>query len=429
MSFKRYASDDDSAGGVWRTIGGRRIFIKDGQDLASAMKESGKFSNSNRIVNGMKKLEARKNEKGTYIEDLINQYNNNIEAGKTNYKSYQSLKKEIAERRKLLKKDNEEYKLYKRAIENPDSIDPMTEWSTDWEALDKKYNQKNETEKYYSKMSEKDIVNDLEERKNRLDNDYYDEKDKEKYQKFYEEGKKYYNEKYKIKVYEGQYEKISNDIKGLDRRDAIEIINKELDSGNITQIEARKLQNELDKRDKFYYKKDDMSQKPSKVQEQIKFVSKMNGIEYDDNFAKFVENKHLDGFSGENLKKLRNENDKYNGYQEYYKKENLGKPSNYQKGDKVEFSDGYYSTIKGSIVREATDSEKKYQMNSNLKGYVVRDSYGNEHIVADVRIKSSKNEVGNNSINNTIRRKAYQKYLKEHPNSKMTFENFIKNYE
>lgn len=31
-------------GGVWRTIGGRRIFIKDGQDLASAMKESGKFS-------------------------------------------------------------------------------------------------------------------------------------------------------------------------------------------------------------------------------------------------------------------------------------------------------------------------------------------------------------------------------------------------
>ena len=30
-------------GGVWRTVGGRRIFIKDGQDLASAMKESGKF--------------------------------------------------------------------------------------------------------------------------------------------------------------------------------------------------------------------------------------------------------------------------------------------------------------------------------------------------------------------------------------------------
>ena len=34
----------DDVGGVWRTVGGRRIFIKEGQDLASAMKESGKFS-------------------------------------------------------------------------------------------------------------------------------------------------------------------------------------------------------------------------------------------------------------------------------------------------------------------------------------------------------------------------------------------------
>lgn len=30
-------------GGVWRTVGGRRIFIKDGEDLSTAMKKSGKF--------------------------------------------------------------------------------------------------------------------------------------------------------------------------------------------------------------------------------------------------------------------------------------------------------------------------------------------------------------------------------------------------
>ena len=34
---------ETGAVGVFRTIGGRHIFIKDGQDLASAMKESGKF--------------------------------------------------------------------------------------------------------------------------------------------------------------------------------------------------------------------------------------------------------------------------------------------------------------------------------------------------------------------------------------------------
>lgn len=37
----------EDIGGVWRTVGGRRIFIKDGQDLENAMKESGKFGNNN----------------------------------------------------------------------------------------------------------------------------------------------------------------------------------------------------------------------------------------------------------------------------------------------------------------------------------------------------------------------------------------------
>lgn len=36
-------ANSDNLDGVWRTIGGRRVFIKNGQDLASAMKESGKF--------------------------------------------------------------------------------------------------------------------------------------------------------------------------------------------------------------------------------------------------------------------------------------------------------------------------------------------------------------------------------------------------
>lgn len=42
--------------GVWRTVGGRRIFIKGGQDLASAMKESGKFKLSKKKENKYQKL-------------------------------------------------------------------------------------------------------------------------------------------------------------------------------------------------------------------------------------------------------------------------------------------------------------------------------------------------------------------------------------
>ncbi len=37
---------DDDIGGIWRTIGGRRVFIKTGQSLKDAMKESGKFNNN-----------------------------------------------------------------------------------------------------------------------------------------------------------------------------------------------------------------------------------------------------------------------------------------------------------------------------------------------------------------------------------------------
>lgn len=33
----------DEAGGVWRTISGRKVFISDGQSLTQAMRESGKF--------------------------------------------------------------------------------------------------------------------------------------------------------------------------------------------------------------------------------------------------------------------------------------------------------------------------------------------------------------------------------------------------
>lgn len=56
----------DDVNGVWRTVGGRRIFIKDGQDLATAMKESGKFKkNKNQKFNA---------EDEAFIKDLTEHY-------------------------------------------------------------------------------------------------------------------------------------------------------------------------------------------------------------------------------------------------------------------------------------------------------------------------------------------------------------------
>jgi len=107
-------------------------------------------------------------------------------------------------------------------------------------------------------------------------------------------------------------------------------------------------------------------------------------------------------------------------YKDYYKKENIGSPSNYKKGENIEFDNGYYGTVKGKIVREATDNDKEFKMNNNLKGYIVKDERGHEHVVADTRIKKS------NSTNNTIKEE-YLQYMREHPNVNTDIDTFEKN--
>lgn len=56
------ANNYDSSDGVWRTIGGRRVFIRNGQSLGDAMKESGKFKN-------LKNSEPKKEVKLTVAEE------------------------------------------------------------------------------------------------------------------------------------------------------------------------------------------------------------------------------------------------------------------------------------------------------------------------------------------------------------------------
>lgn len=70
---------NNDIGGVWRTVGGRKIFIKDGQDLASAMKESGKFKpkNINPIYNikaNIKTSENFQNNIDSKIQEKVVQY-------------------------------------------------------------------------------------------------------------------------------------------------------------------------------------------------------------------------------------------------------------------------------------------------------------------------------------------------------------------
>lgn len=62
----------DEKNGVWRTIGGRRIFIRRGENLTDAMKRSGKFKNQK------KEKEEKSNLKPEQLKELHNHIDNNI---------------------------------------------------------------------------------------------------------------------------------------------------------------------------------------------------------------------------------------------------------------------------------------------------------------------------------------------------------------
>ncbi len=78
----------DDSSGIWRTVGGRRIFIKDGEDLASAMKNSGKFESSKTRLDVLKHRRAL----------------NSLAVGRKDKEEIERLDKEIEEEKEKLEK-------------------------------------------------------------------------------------------------------------------------------------------------------------------------------------------------------------------------------------------------------------------------------------------------------------------------------------
>ena len=86
--------------GVWRTVGGRRIFIKDGQDLASAMKESGKFKK--------KSSKEERAEQSVKIRIQRDELREKLRKGGLSQEEYEKIKnqvKELTAQKKELDKD------------------------------------------------------------------------------------------------------------------------------------------------------------------------------------------------------------------------------------------------------------------------------------------------------------------------------------
>lgn len=65
MAKKNFDDED----GVWRTIGGRKVFIRNGQNLADAMKESGKFKSAKKQEDKQEHKEEIKEQPKDEIKD------------------------------------------------------------------------------------------------------------------------------------------------------------------------------------------------------------------------------------------------------------------------------------------------------------------------------------------------------------------------
>lgn len=114
-------------GGVWRTVGGRRIFIKDGQSLEEAMKESGKFKDLSYQGENNGKTPST----GKTADEVIKEIRKWEEQGK-NEKVIEWNKEAIETLKKIEGKPDEKIKIY-RATPGDEINDG------DWVFIDKEF--------------------------------------------------------------------------------------------------------------------------------------------------------------------------------------------------------------------------------------------------------------------------------------------------
>ena len=96
--------------GVWRTIGGRRVFIKTGQSISDAMKESGKFNKATKV-----KVEGYSHKIDSDYEDRLAKYK---EIQKDANKRYDKGEIDKKERNKLIDDAHDKYIKQKELSKN-----------------------------------------------------------------------------------------------------------------------------------------------------------------------------------------------------------------------------------------------------------------------------------------------------------------------
>ena len=399
---------DDFTNGVWRTIGGRRIFIRDKESLADAMKRSGKFNNLSdaAIKNNLKVRGLDKDTGETYTKKL----------------------------------EAKEYELYKTAKENPEKIDPMTENSTDWKALDKKYKDRYESEKntlnfktQEERMREAGIkfanaeqTKSLQSKANNVVKAYNKELTEATKQRIWAE--KTLNEQYKNMDRDGKKALVNNFNKALRKQNELEKKYGKISEEDFKKMtsktyeEAKEFKTTANERLKTY---DDARAQAAKELGYSKHTSneKQNREIYERQ-QKIIKN---------NPQIKQHEDLKENAYKQAAKELGYARhTSDYQKNKEISNraneiinynskikQDGYKTYLKDI---HGTDNEELINVGKEKDQRVSYQKYKNETVRAVNKYRMQK---GTTNIN-TAYRNAYEEYKRLHPYTKLSLRQFIK---
>ena len=399
--------------GVWRTIGGRRVFIKEGQSLSDAMKESGKF-NTNKVEKEVKKIKVDPNDKEA-IDRIADNYENldNYEGLDDIAKDYiLNRRKELA-RKEFTDKANEIHdKSLQKAIES--------EKTTDY---DKRYNTRDV--KDYQDENGMWHINDT--AKNEIENEVRAMKDKELDEAYHELEKD--DQSFEARTIRAYYAMRKDKTQDSDETSEESFTmtngNREVtvtkdDNGKWVDSDGNKYMGYLSKSEvKSYFKGNWKETKSalesaekSKVENAIDSQGKAITFNRNDETFKY------DGAYPDSTMKFANQSSK--------QIENLGTHiiNELKKGNMT--YDEAYDALQYGVggVKGIDAGQGFYHINDNIN---MKDIlYGT---AAQKKLENQMNyyikELNKFKSNDWVR-DAFNKYKKEHPNSKITFETFKK---
>ena len=348
--------------GVWRTVGGRRIFIKDGEDLATAMKNSGKFDKKGKTTdedkryntkeqNELKRLAENTKQAQMEYEHAQDKYehhkfdDNESESKQASRKAYEDAKDRLVK----AQREEDEYRASKTIEEN------KNKYSAEYENYKKAHPNTDLTLNDYIKVKQGGVGGTPIKTSESSKETKQDALSKET------KGYRHLNESNLGKGYE---------------------IEKVTDNGTY-QV------NYGNDEKKLLIHQDDTGYYVRNGDKKEYFDSNMN------------QKLEKSGVKGINDPKSTNEEKRIPG-------------TKMKTTDEKDQKRAMYNAIQNDANRRYD----KKEITREERNKIIDDAH-------DKYIKEKETK-GNSQINDAIRRKAYQKYLKEHPNSKMKFEDFIK---